>query len=213
MSNPPSVLDEVTTGTTIMGVVYNGGVVLGADSRTSMGSYVANRVSDKITQVSDHILICRSGSAADTQAIADYVQYFLDHYSSETGRQPLVKIASHMARNIIYEYKDHLQAALIVGGVDENGPSVYSIPLGGALVKQPVAIGGSGSSYIYGYVDANYRENMSRDEAVDLVTRSVALAMSRDGSSGGIIRIAVITEDSVERFLLSGREVPRFGDY
>ena len=31
-----------------MAVTFDGGVVLGADSRTSTGSYVANRVSDKV---------------------------------------------------------------------------------------------------------------------------------------------------------------------
>merc|ERR1711934_1041138 len=45
-----------------------GGVVMGADSRTSTGSYVANRVSDKITPVCNNVAVCRSGSAADTQA-------------------------------------------------------------------------------------------------------------------------------------------------
>lgn len=60
-----------------MAVEYDGGVVLGADSRTSTGSYIANRVSDKITYVSDSIYVCRSGSAADTQAIADILRMYL----------------------------------------------------------------------------------------------------------------------------------------
>ncbi|KAG8376335.1 hypothetical protein BUALT_Bualt09G0052500 [Buddleja alternifolia] len=47
-------------GTTIIGVTYNGGVVLGADSRTSTGMYVANRASDKITQLTDNVYVCRS---------------------------------------------------------------------------------------------------------------------------------------------------------
>lgn len=38
----------VSMGTTIMAVTYKGGVILGADSRTSTGSYVANRASDKV---------------------------------------------------------------------------------------------------------------------------------------------------------------------
>ena len=42
------------------------------------GAYIANRVSDKITPIHDRIFVCRSGSAADTQAIADYVRYYLD---------------------------------------------------------------------------------------------------------------------------------------
>lgn len=61
-----------------MAVEFEGGVVLGADSRTSTGSYVANRVSDKIVPIHDYIWACRSGSAADTQAVVDYVKYYLD---------------------------------------------------------------------------------------------------------------------------------------
>lgn len=61
-----------------MAVTFDGGVVLGADSRTSTGSYVANRVSDKIVPIHDYVWACRSGSAADTQAVSDYVKYYIN---------------------------------------------------------------------------------------------------------------------------------------
>jgi 20S proteasome subunit beta 1 len=32
--------------------------------------------------------------------------------------------------------------------------------------------------------------------------------MSRDGSSGGVIRLAVITKDGVERLFVPGNELP-----
>lgn len=54
--------------------------MIGADSRTSSGIYVSNRVADKLTRITDNIYCCRSGSAADTQAIADIVAYHLDFY-------------------------------------------------------------------------------------------------------------------------------------
>ena len=68
---------EVSTGTTIMALPFDGGVVVCADTRTSTGTYVANRVSDKLVQLSDQIYACRSGSAADTQALTDYVHFYL----------------------------------------------------------------------------------------------------------------------------------------
>ena len=68
---------EVSMGTTIMALPFQDGVVVCADSRTSTGTYVANRVSDKLVQLSDKIYCCRSGSAADTQALTDYVHYYL----------------------------------------------------------------------------------------------------------------------------------------
>merc|ERR1712112_132002 len=52
--------EEVSTGTTLVAVEFKGGVVIGADSRTSMGTWVANRVTDKLTPVTDSIFCCRS---------------------------------------------------------------------------------------------------------------------------------------------------------
>lgn len=71
---------EILTGTTILALPFEGGVVVCADSRTSTGTYVANRVSDKLVQLSESIYCCRSGSAADTQALTDYVHYFLSQW-------------------------------------------------------------------------------------------------------------------------------------
>jgi len=61
-----------------MAVTFEGGVVFGADSRVSTGSYIPSRTSDKIVMLNDHIWACRSGSAADTQAVTDYVKYYMD---------------------------------------------------------------------------------------------------------------------------------------
>lgn len=69
---------------------------------------------------------------------------------------------------------------------------------------------GSGSAYIYGYCDANYRDNMSKDECISFVTNCLALAMARDGSSGGVARLAIVTESGVERRCILGNELPRF---
>lgn len=41
-------------------------------------AYIANRVTDKLTKITDKIYCCRSGSAADTQAVADIVSYHLN---------------------------------------------------------------------------------------------------------------------------------------
>lgn len=60
------------TGTTIVAVTFSGGVVIGADSRVSTGNYVSNRASDKLTALHDRVWLLRSGSAADTQLVADY---------------------------------------------------------------------------------------------------------------------------------------------
>lgn len=91
---------------------------------------------------------------------------------------------------------------MIIAGYDKrNGGQVYSIPLGGSLHKQSFAIGGSGSTYIYGYTDAHWKEDMTEAEGIDFVKNSLQEAIKWDGSSGGVIRMAVLTAKGVVRHL------------
>ncbi|KAL2553864.1 Proteasome subunit beta type-6 [Forsythia ovata] len=187
-------------GTTIIGVTYNGGVVLGADSRTSTGMYVANRASDKITQLTDNVYLCRSGSAADSQIVSDYVRYFLHQHTIQLGQPATVKVAANLARLLSYNNKNMLQTGLIIGGWDKyEGGKIYGIPLGGTLLEQPFAIGGSGSSYLYGFFDQAWKEGMTREEAEQLVVKAVSLAIARDGASGGVVRTVTINSEGVTR--------------
>lgn len=111
--------------------------------------------------------------------------------SQSAGKHPSVHTAAAIFQRLCYENKDALSAGIIVAGWDkENGPSVFNIPLGGGLFRQPWAIGGtrssvmfltksthvltgSGSTYVYGYCDATYREGWGRDETINFVKNSV----------------------------------------
>lgn len=200
---------EVSTGTTILSIPFKGGVIVCADSRTSTGSYVANRVSDKLVQLSEYIYCCRSGSAADTQALTDYVHYYLNQWILDTGRKPTVKTAAHLMRRLIYNNKDKLSAGVIVAGWDPvHGGSVYTITLGGSCLKLPFASGGSGSIFVAGLLDSEFKHGMTKDEARTLAKKACSHAMTRDGSSGGVIRTVAISEDGVDRDYTPGNELP-----
>jgi 20S proteasome subunit beta 1 len=91
-------------------------------------------------------------------------------------REPTVQVAASLFQELCYANKDRLSAGLIIAGYDsQNGAEVYHIPSGGSLHKQEFSIGGSGSTYIYGYCDANFKENMTRDEAVGFVKNCTPL--------------------------------------
>ena len=123
--------------------------------------------------------------------------------------QPPTSVAANLFQELIYQSKDRLSAGIIVAGWDkQNGGRVFNVPLGGGLFEQPWAIGGSGSSYIYGYCDSTWREGMSKEETIEFVRNALSLAMRRDGSSGGTIRLAVITEGGVERHFVPGDKLP-----
>lgn len=65
------------------------------------------------------------------------------------GGAPPVHTAASIFQKLCYENKDGLSAGIIVAGWDkEVGPSVYNIPLGGGLFRQPWAIGGESETCV-----------------------------------------------------------------
>lgn len=88
----------------------------------------------------------------------------------ETDELAPVGVAANTFKNMCYNYRDQLSAGLIIAGYDNRlGGQVYSVS-SGMLLRQPISLGGSGSTYTYGYVDANFKEKMSKDQCVDFVT-------------------------------------------
>ena len=195
---------EANLGTSIMAVTFKDGVILGADSRTTMGAYIANRVTDKLTQIHDTIYCCRSGSAADTQAVADIVKYYLQLYSSQlpSGEKPSTKVAASIFQELCYNNKDMLTAGIICAGYDErNKGTIYQIPIGGSMHQLEYAIAGSGSAFIYGWCDEHYKPDMEKQECVQFIRTALSEAIKWDGSSGGVIRMVVLTANGVERLI------------
>merc|ERR1712039_266146 len=199
----------VSTGTTIMAVEFDGGVVMAADSRTSTGQYVANRAARKISKLHEQIFVCRCGSAADTQALTGFVSHYLGMHSVEICRKPAVQTAANLFKIFAYNNKDNLMAGMIIAGWDEKkGGQVFSIPLGGTRLRVPCVAGGSGSMYITGLIDSMYREGMTKAECLQFVRKCVAHAMALDGSSGGLIRTVIVTKDGIEEDTLPGDKLP-----
>jgi len=52
---------------------------------------------------------------------------------------------------------------------------VYSINVSGTIVQQNISIGGSGSSYLYGFMDSQYKDGMSQQECENLVLNGIEI--------------------------------------
>nr|CDS28926.1 proteasome subunit beta type 6 [Hymenolepis microstoma] len=86
--------------------------------KLGLGVFVANRVTNKLTPLTKYIYCCRSGSAADTQSLADVVKYHLEFHSVQMGREPTVSEAANVFHNMCYNYRDNLLAGIFVAGWD-----------------------------------------------------------------------------------------------
>jgi len=179
---------QTALSTTLIAMRYQGGVVLGADSRTSSGGYVANKVARKFQKVSEHIAIMRSGSAADTQALAEELLLRLEEMqSSDEVHQVRVRAVATLLSTMCYQDKGSVSASLICAGWDPvEGVQVYSIPSGGALMpSSSFALSGSGAAYIYGFCESTWRSGLTQAECQSVVLKALALASAQDNSSGG----------------------------
>jgi len=103
-------------------------------------------------------------------------------------------------REIIYNNKNFLSASMICAGWDPyEGSQIYQVNSGGYFDKANLATSGSGSIFIQGFIDSNYNPHFTRAEAKEFLKSAVALAIYRDCSSGGIIRLMDITKDGCQR--------------
>lgn len=187
-------IDKLTLkGTTTIGVVCKDGVILASDTRVTMGYYVAHKHGKKIYKIDDHLAMTIAGSLADAQRTVDILTANAQLYKINMGRPIPVSSGARLIANLLFSarYIPFLTQVLI-GGVDEEGPHVYSIDPFGSLTEEKCVATGSGSPIAYGILEDQYREGVSVEEFLPVVVKAVNSAMKRDAASGDSFNVAVI---------------------
>jgi len=183
------------TGTTIVGCVYKDGVVLGADTRATGGTVVVDKNCEKIHRISDNIYCCGAGTAADTQQVTDMISSQLELHRYSTGRESRVSTALAMLKQMLYRYQGQVSAALVLGGVDCNGPHIYTVYPHGSTDNLGYATMGSGSLAAMSVFESRYKDDMELEDAKELVKDAIFAGIFNDLGSGSSCDLCVITKD------------------
>jgi len=197
------------TGTTIVGMIYKDGVVLGADTRATEGPIVCDKNCEKIHYIAPNIYCCGAGTSADTENTTGLVSSKLELHRLSTGRPSRVITALTMLKQFLFRYQGFISAALVLGGVDVTGPSLYTVYPQGSTDKLPYVTMGSGSLAAMAVFEAEYTPNLEREQAIQLVHKAVCSGIFNDLGSGGNVDITVITRDSTEILRNYDRPNPR----
>ncbi len=182
-------------GTTTIGLVCDKGVVMASERRATMGHFIASKDAKKVYQIDDLIAMTTAGSVGDAQRLVKWMQVESKLYKMRREEPMTVKgivslLANILSGNRYFPY----YVQLLVGGVDKNGPSVYSLDAVGGIIEEKKAVStGSGSPMAYGVLEDRYTENMPIDEGVELAVRALHNAMKRDSASGDGINVVKIT--------------------
>jgi len=196
----PEQYQESMKGTTTIGLVFSSGVILATEKRATMGYMIASKKAKKVYQVADRIGMTTAGGVGDAQQLARILTVECNLYQIRRSRPITVGATATLLSNYLNQNRYFpYYVQLLVGGIDETGPSVYSVDaMGGATREEEIVATGSGSPMAYGVLEDRFHPKMSEDDAIDLAIRALKSAMKRDAGSGEGIHVVVITKDKYE---------------
>lgn len=204
----------VDCGTTSVACEFEGGVMFGAYSKTSLHSYVDYPFAEKFKKITDNIYCYCNGTISEAQAITDLVAYYLGlevaDWLRDFNEPPIVYRVATLYREILRA--NEMKESFIVAGWDiKLGGQVYTVPTTGVITRQNCAVEGSGSSYLLEYVRKKCRANMKKKECITFMRTGLSLAMAGDLASRGIISIGILEDGNpLDKMIFTQNGLMRF---
>ena len=198
-------------GTTTVGVICEEGVVLGTDTRVTMGYFIAHKHGKKVYKIDDHLAITIAGVVADAQNVVDILKANVALFKLVNGRPITVNAAARLAANLLFRNRNFpLVLQAIIAGIDDEGPHIFSLdPFGSLTEEKKFFATGSGSPIALGILEDGYKDGLTIKEAIPLVVRAIKAAMKRDTASGDSFDVSVVTKDGYRE--LSEEEKQKYG--
>jgi len=156
-------------------------------NRSTSGSYIASGSVKKVIEINPYLLGTMAGGAADCQYWLGVLGMDCRMHELRNKERISVTAASKLLVNIIRQYRGYgLSIGSMICGWDRKGPQLFYVDSDGTRMEGNLFSVGSGSVFAYGVLDANYRYDMTPEEAFDLGRRAIYHATHRDAYSGGI---------------------------
>lgn len=182
-------------GATTIGVVCKDGIILASEKRISYGYLIVSKGGKKVFKITDNIGAACAGLVSDMQILVREVEAYATLFSLDVGRPISVRSTAKLMANVLFNQRlAPLITQTIVGGIDDEGASLYVLDVLGSVIPDKYAVVGSGTEIAVGVLEEGYKEDMTMIEARDLVVRSIKSAISRDIMSGDGIDFMLITK-------------------
>jgi len=184
-----------STGTTIVGCLYNGGVVIAADTRATSGPIVADKNCEKLHYISPQIWCAGAGTAADTEFTTALISSNIELHALSTGRKPRVATVMTMLKQHLFRYQGHIGAYLVVAGCDPTGSHLFTVHAHGSTDKLPYVTMGSGSLAAMAIFETMWKPELTKEDAINLCSEAIQAGIFNDLGSGSNVDVCVITEE------------------
>ncbi len=199
--------EAVKRGTTTVGLKYKDGVVLIVDKRITSRLIEPESI-EKMFQIDDHIGCATSGLVADARVLVERAR--TDAQINEITYNRKIEIKTLVTKLCDYKqtYTQYggvrpFGTSLLIAGVDDSGPRLFSTDPSGAMIEYKATSEGAGRDNVIAYFEKHYRENMEKDEAIILGLK--ALSKGVEGKiNPDAIEIGVV--DSSKKFRKLSKE-------
>ena len=192
--------DKFLKGTTTVGLACSDGIILAADKRASMGTFIASKTAKKIHMINDYVGATIAGSVGDAESLIKILQAESALYAMNNKMRMSTKAVSNLMSNILQGSKYYpYMVQILVGGMDKK-PSIYTLDALGGLIEEKYASTGSGSPVAYGVLEMDYSEEKTVKEGIPTALKALSAAMSRDAATGDGISLITIGADGFKEY-------------
>jgi proteasome beta subunit len=172
-------------GATVIGAVYDKGVLLAADRRVSYGTFVLSKNAKKVYKITDKVGIASAGLISDVQTLIRMAKYEANMYKLQTNRDMTARALAKLLSNALFAYRlTPLLTQTVVGGFDFEKRSVYVLDALGSIIEDKYAALGSGAEIALGVLESSYKEDERFENLREVVVKAMKAAMERDAASG-----------------------------
>lgn len=178
--------------TTCVALRYGDGVVMAGDRRATAGNLIAHRTMEKVVEADRHSGVAIAGAAGAAMEMIRLFQLQLEHYEKVEGTSLSLEGKANQLSMMV---RGNLQAAMmgmvvvpIFGGYDlrrECGRLWDYDATGGRYEERDYVATGSGSLHAGTVIKVGFRDDLSRDDAVNLACRALWEAADADSATGG----------------------------
>ena len=167
----------------------------------------------KIHKVDRHLGMTIAGGVADAQNLIDIMRYNANIYRLTNRKLMPIKSAARLCSNVLFNQRYFpYYVQLIIAGLDNSrndrnesdnnnnnnnakGGQIYNIDLFGSLTSEKFISTGSGSPVAYGYLESEFKEDLSVNDAYKIAIQAIAAAIRRNAGTGDNINAVIIDKD------------------
>jgi 20S proteasome subunit beta 7 len=188
----------IVTGSTVLGIKYNGGVMLASDTLASYGSLARYKDVRRIRQVGDSILIGASGEYSDFQRIIEMLaELRLADQNIDDGYRRTASEVHNYLRAVMYQRRNKfnpLWNQLLVAGYND-GPFLGYVDLIGTAYEENFIATGFGAYLAIPLIRERWTPDMEEGEARALLEDCLRVLFYRDCKASNKIQIAKATAE------------------